>query len=176
MKRDHDQPCANPQPPRGGFEKPIEPLELVIHPDAEGLERPRRGIDARVSADWDGLAHNRRQAAGRVDRCLAACGDEGARNATGETFLAVGVNRVGQLLLGAARDKARRRFSGAPIHAHVERLVALKAESAAGRLKLHRGHAEVRQRAVHELNAALIEHVLNRSIVGVHEIHSIDPL
>ena len=59
------------------------------------------------------------------------------------------------------------------IHAHVERLVALEAESAAGRLKLHRRHAEVGQRAVDERNAAPIEDVFNRSIVGVHEIHAI---
>src|SRR5439155_21975212 len=31
MKRDHDQPRADPQPPRGSLEKPIESLELAIH-------------------------------------------------------------------------------------------------------------------------------------------------
>ena len=118
-------------------------------------------------------AHDRRQPACRIDRRLAPRGDERAGNAARETLFAVRVNRVGQLLLGAAGDEIGGGLSRAAIHAHVERLVALKAESPAGCVELHRRHAEIGERAVDERDAALIEDVFNRSIVGVHQIHAI---
>ena len=53
----------------------------------------------------NGPANDRRQPAGRVDRRLAPRRDERARDAPREALFAVGVNRVGQLLLGAAGDQ-----------------------------------------------------------------------
>ncbi len=61
------------------------------------------------------------------------------------------------------------------IHAHVERLVALKAEAAARRVELHRRDAEIGERAVDERNAARVEHVARRPVVGVHELDALTP-
>ena len=45
-------------------------------------------------------------------------------------LLAVREDGIGQLALAGAGDEIRRRVALAPIHAHVERFIALEAESA----------------------------------------------
>ena len=63
----------------------------------------------------------------------------------------------------------------AAVHPHVERLVALEAEAAARRVELHRRDAEIGERAVDDGDAAAVEHVVERAIVGVHELDAIAP-
>ena len=69
----------------------------------------------------------------------------------------------------------RRRLAGGAIHPHVQRLVALKAEAAARRVELHRGHAEIGERAVDLRDAARVEHVVERAVVGVDQLHAVGP-
>src|SRR5439155_2724800 len=63
----------------------------------------------------------------------------------------------------------------AAVHAHVERLVALKAESASLRVELQRRDPEVGERPVDDGDAAAVEHLVDRSIVGVHELDPVAP-
>src|SRR5207247_4713476 len=94
VKGDHDQARARAQAARGRLEKTIEALELTVHPDPQRLERTCRGIDSRVATPRHGAPDDRREASGGVDRRLAACGDDRARDAARESLLAVGENRV----------------------------------------------------------------------------------
>ncbi len=63
----------------------------------------------------------------------------------------------------------------APIHAHVERLVALEAEPASRRVELQRRDAEIGERAVDQVDVAAIEHLVERPVVGVNQLHAIAP-
>ena len=62
-----------------------------------------------------------------------------------------------------------------PVHAHVERGGPAKAEPAALGLDLDRGMPEVGEGAIDLLDAELVEHLVDTSIVGVHEIHAVSP-
>ena len=73
------------------------------------------------------------------------------------------------------RDQVGRRFVGGAIHAHVERLVAHEAEAPAGRIELHRGDTEIRERAVDPGDVPALEHVVDGAIVGVHQLDAVAP-
>ena len=98
-----------------------------------------------------------------------------ARDAAREALLAVVENRVGQLALRRARDQIGGRVAAASVHAHVERLVALKTEATAGPVELQRRDAEIGERAVDERHAAIVEHGVDRAVIGVHELDAIAP-
>ena len=63
----------------------------------------------------------------------------------------------------------------AAIHAHVERLVALKTEAATGSVKLQGRHAEIGERAIDQLNARGIEHPAGIAVIGVNQLDAIGP-
>src|SRR5262252_297326 len=175
MERDHDKPRADPEPARRSLEKSIESVELAVHPDADGLERPRGRIDSLVTAAGDRATNYRRKLQRGLDRRFLARTDDRPSDTSRKTLLAVGVNRVGQFALAGARDELCRGIAPAAIHAHVERLVALKTESAAWCVELHRGDAEVGERAVHQAHTARVEHFIERAVVGMNEIDPIGP-
>ena len=127
---------------------------------------PRRGIDA---------ADDRRQPSGRVNGRFASRFDDRAGDPPREALLAIGEDRVGQLALAGPRHQIGRRAPFAPIHAHVERLVALEAEPASRRVELQRGDAEIREGAVNQVDVAAIEHLAERPVVGVNQLHAIAP-
>src|SRR5688572_7620898 len=58
VKRDHDQTGAVPEPAHRRLEKPVETLELAVHPDAQRPKHPRRGVDARMAAPWNRTPHD----------------------------------------------------------------------------------------------------------------------
>ena len=164
MERDDDQPGARAQPPRGGLEKSIEPVELAIDPDAERLKRARRRIDARYPRVRNGAADDRGEPAGRVDRRLAPRVDDargrcGARSALRRRRKIVSASSC---FARCAATRSAAVVAGRAIHPHVERLVALEAESAARFVELHRRDAEIGERAVDERDAAAVEHVVER--------------
>src|SRR5206468_8152432 len=163
MKCDDDKPSARAQPGGGRLDESIEPFELAVHPDAKRLKRACRRIDPHESAARNRAAHDGREAKGRVDGRVLARLDDGACDATGETLLTVGEDGIGELAFGGPCDQIRSRLAAAAVHAHVERLVALKAEAAARRLELHRRDPQIRQRAVDVRNLLSIEHVVERA-------------
>ena len=90
VKRDHDEPRAGAQPPRGRLEERVEPVELAVHPDAQRLERARRRIDPLIArAAGPPAARSPPAAPVVVDRRLAPRRDDRARDAAREAFLAV---------------------------------------------------------------------------------------
>ena len=165
--------AARPQTAGGGLEKAIEPVELPVDPDPERLERARRRIDPHESAARNRASHDRREPPGGVDRRLTARVNDGARDAPREPLFAELKDRIRQLDLARSRQQVGGRLAAASVHSHVERLVALKAEAAARSLELHRRHAEVGQRAVDEGDAEPVEHVVERAVIGVHELDAI---
>ena len=170
MKRDHHEARAGAQAPRRRLEESIQPLELAVHPDAQRLKRPRGRVDPGRAAARDRAAHDRCQATGRGDGRLAARVDDGARDPTGKALFAVLKDGIGQLALRRPRDQISGRFAGAPVHAHVQRLVALKAEAAARLVELHRRHAKVGESAVDERDAQPIKNRVDRPIIRMDEI------
>src|SRR4029079_18053745 len=54
-------------------------------------------------------------------------------------------------------------------------LVALEAEPSPGRVELHGRHAKIGDGAVDVALAALVQHILDRAIVGMNELHPITP-
>ena len=177
VKRDDDEPRALPQAPRRGLEKSIQPFELAVDPDSQRLKRARRRIDAhaRRSAPRNRAAHNRREPPRRLDGRLASRVDDGPGDPPREALLAELKDRVGQLLFARSRDQVGGRVAGAPVHPHVERFVALEAESAARLVELHRGDAEVGERAVDERHPEAVEHGVERAVVGVNQRHALVP-
>src|SRR6185369_11447932 len=97
MKTDDDKPGAGFQAPRRRVEESIEAVEFAVDPDANRLKGARRRIDPHVAAARHGSTDDRRETAGRRDRLLAPGLDDGAGDAAGKTFLAVLVNRVGEI-------------------------------------------------------------------------------
>ena len=175
MKRDHDQPRARAQSAGRRLDEPIEPFELAVDPDPQRLKRARRRIDAHEAAARNGAPHDRGQLSGRVDRRPPPRVDDGARDAARKPLFAVLKNRVGELAFTRPGHQIGGGVAAAPVHPHVERLVALEAESAARRVELHRRHAEIGERAVDDGNAEAIEHGVEGTEVGVHEIDPFAP-
>ena len=153
----------------------IEPFELPVDPDPDRLERARRRIDPHEPAARNGAPHDRRQLSGGLDRRPAPRVDDRPRDAARIPLFAVLKDRVGQLALARRGHQIGGRLASAAVHPHVERLVALKAESAAGRVELQRRHAEIGERAVDERDAEAIEHGVEGAEVGVHEIDPFQP-
>ena len=175
VERDDDQARAGAQPLRRRRDEAIQIVELAVHPDPQRLKGARRRIDARRPAPGNRPADDGRQAACRVHRPVLPRRDQRARDPPREALLAVLEDGVGELALGRAGDEVRRRLAGRAIHPHVQRLVALKAEAAARRVELHRGHAEIGERAVDLRDAARVEHVVERTVVGVDQLHAVGP-
>ena len=98
-----------------------------------------------------------------------------AGDAAREALFAELEDRVGELAFRRAGDEVGGGVAAAAIHAHVERLVALEAEAAARRVELHRRHAEVGERAVDAVDLAAVEDVVDRAIIGVHELDAVAP-
>ena len=126
----------------------VQAVELAVDPDADGLERPRCGIDSRVAAARHRAARDVGQPPGGLDRRRGTRGHDGPCDAAGVPFLAELVDHVGQRLLVGVGQHLGGRRPGGRVHAHVQDLVALKAEPPARRVELHRRHPQVHQHAL----------------------------
>jgi ABC-2 type transport system ATP-binding protein len=119
--------------------------------------------ESRVPTPIDGC-----ETGGRIDRRLDALANERLGNAPRETLLAKVEDDVGQLAFVHAGDQLCGGLAAGAVHAHVERFVPLEAEAASRFVELHRGHAEVGQRAVDRGDAALVECACEIAVVGVN--------
>ena len=83
-------------------------------------------------------AITRRELAGAFDRRFGPRGDDGARDASRELFLAQPVQRIRELALRGAREPLGRGLTGLVVHPHVERPVLHETEAAIGFVELRR--------------------------------------
>ncbi len=72
------------------------------------------------------------------ERRLAPARDNRARDAPTHTFLAIIPQHVRDLPLARPRQKLRRTFAAARIHAHVKRRICAETETAPGVVQLRR--------------------------------------
>src|SRR6187399_438142 len=72
VKRNDRHSTAGVEPAGRPSKKPIEPLELSIHPDADRLKRACGRIDPRVTLAWNRPANDIGKPPGRGDRRLGS--------------------------------------------------------------------------------------------------------
>ena len=117
--------------------------------------------------------HNRRELGRRLERCRCARLHDAARDAPREPLLAEPVDGVGDLFLVRPAQQIRGGRARRRVHPHVERVVALKAESAPLGLELIRRHPHVGQRAVDAIDPPGLQNRRNRPIIRVHKLYAI---
>ena len=93
---------------------------------------------------------------------------------TGDTarvpLLAVLKDAVGECCLIDVPKEVRGRRPGAPVHPHIERLIATKAEAASRRIQLDRRHADIGEGAVDPFEATCVQQSVELPKIGVHEL------
>ena len=94
---------------------------------------------------WVSRRHHFSQIVSGGERLLGATTDHGGSNAPGEPFFTVFLQNTGNVLLGSLVNKVCRSLTSGVVHAHVQRALVLKAETAAAIIKLRTGDTQIQQ-------------------------------
>ena len=137
METDYAEPTAGREQLDRLRQRGLDRLELGVYAHAYGLEAARGRMLARLARGHRGGDH-RRELAGAFDRRFGPRGDDGARDASRELFLAQPVQRVRELALRGAREPLGCGLTGLVVHPHVERPVLHETEAAIGFVELRR--------------------------------------
>ena len=101
------------------------------------------------------------------ERLLLALANDGGGDASGEAFLAVGLEDAGELAVRVRVEHLGRGDAGRLVHPHVERRVVAVGEAALRFVELERGDAEVEQDAVCDTVGVLGDDVGDLVVDGV---------
>ena len=158
VERDDHQPRPGAQPRRGRLQEAIELVQLAVHPDPQRLERPRGRIDPAAARARHGPPDDRRQLPAS-SRCGAA--RRGVHDGPRDPRASAAPRRNAKISVRQIVLRPRGRSGRPPFGPWLESIRMSSGSSRwklnprPGAVELQRRHAEVGQRAVDRVDAAL---------------------
>lgn len=172
MEGDDDCPPVGVQSlGKDGGEKGLELFKLAIDGNSQRLKNAggwmRFGPPS--AARVKGLIDRFDQVGRCLNGLIGAAKHNGAGDRSTGRLFAILEEQVGELVFVERRDEIGRRRSHGSVKSHVERTIALEAESAAVVGQLIRRKPKVEQNAVDPLNAELIQDFRQLGIAGLFQ-------
>ena len=166
VERDDRETAAGAQERERGHKTALEVRELVVHRDAQRLEDARRRIDGAGTLLFD-AEHEATEIVRSEERLARAAAHDRRGDAAGLRLFAVLGEDAAQLGLIPGVHDVGRRPAKVWVGAHVQRAFRAKAEASLRVIELDRREAEVEERAVQVIEAALARHdVANREVAS----------